>query len=71
MQALEPIVTVHPLTGAFRPLLSELLAEIYLAPRPIDRDMSERIADPAAPWAQSHEVAPQEDRQDNRRDNEQ
>lgn len=60
MQALEPIVTAHPLTGAFRPLLSDLLAEIYLAPRPTDRDVSEQIADPAAPWAKSHEVAPQE-----------
>lgn len=60
MNGLEPLVTVHAGTGAFRVITSDLLAEAYLAPRPQSIDLSAILADGAFPWSASMAVAPLE-----------
>lgn len=60
MQPSEPILTVHPLTGAERVVTPGLLREIYLAPRPLPWSPAERLEDPHAPWAASLAAAPVE-----------
>ena len=44
MNGLEPLVTVHAGTGAFRAITSDLLAETYLAPRPQAIDLNSVMA---------------------------
>ncbi len=60
MLALDPLITAHPMTGAFRPVTADLLAEVYLAPPPpaFDPVLALTMAD--APWAHSATIAPQE-----------
>ncbi len=60
MNALDPLVTVHPGTGAFRSITSELLSETYLAPSPEPIDLDDILLDEAFPWASSMQVAPLE-----------
>ena len=60
MNGLEPLVTVHAGTGAFRPITPDLLAETYLAPRPQAFDLNSVLADGAFPWSASMGVAPLE-----------
>ena len=60
MNSLEPLVTVHAGTGAFRAITSDLLAETYLAPRPMAVDLNSALADGAFPWSASMAVAPLE-----------
>ena len=60
MNGLEPLVTVHAGTGAFRAITSDLLAETYLAPRPLAVDINSVLADAAFPWSASMVVAPLE-----------
>lgn len=60
MYDLEPFVTVHPGTGAFRAITPDLLAETYLAPRPQAIDLNAVLADAAFPWSASMAVAPLE-----------
>ena len=60
MNGLEPLVTVHAGTGAFRAITSDLLAETYLAPRPQAIDLNAVLADGAFPWSASMGVAPVE-----------
>lgn len=58
MPGLEPIVTAHPLTGAFRPVTPTLLAETYLAPRAHGYDIDAALAGPGHLWSESLAVAP-------------
>jgi RecB family exonuclease len=58
MNGLEPLVTVHAGTGAFRAITSDLLAETYLAPRPQAIDLNPMLADGTFPWSASMAVAP-------------
>jgi hypothetical protein len=60
MNSLEPLVTVHAGTGAFRAITPDLLAETYLAPRPQGIDLNSVLADAAFPWSASMIVAPVE-----------
>ncbi len=60
MNSLEPLATVHAGTGAFRAITSDLLAETYLAPRPMAVDVNSVLADGAFPWSASMAVAPLE-----------
>ncbi len=60
MNSLEPLATVHAGTGAFRAITSDLLAETYLAPRPVAVDLNSVLADGAFPWSASMAVAPVE-----------
>lgn len=60
MNGLEPLVTVHSETGAFRTITSDLLAETYLAPRPETIDLTAVLTDEAFPWSASMAVAPRE-----------
>lgn len=60
MNGLEPLVTVHAGTGAFRAITSDLLAETYLAPRLQAVDLNSVLADGASPWSASMTVAPLE-----------
>lgn len=60
MIGLEPMVTVHSGTGAFRRVTSDFLAEAYLAPHPTPVDLSEVLKDGAFPWSASMDVAPLE-----------
>lgn len=60
MNGLEPLVTVHSGTGAFRTITSDLLAETYLAPRPKAVDWSSVLANEEFPWSDSMGVAPLE-----------
>jgi RecB family exonuclease len=60
MNGLEPLVTVHAGTGAFRAITSDILAETYLAPRPQAIDLNAVLADGAFPWSASMGVAPLE-----------
>ena len=60
MNGLEPLVTVHAGTGAFRAITSDLLADTYLAPRPQSMDLNSVLADGAFPWSDSMVVAPVE-----------
>ena len=59
MTPLDPFRTVHPLTGATRPVTSTLLSEAYLCPLPATYDPLPAIAAArTAPWAESHAAAP-------------
>ena len=49
MNGLEPLVTVHSGTGAFRAITPDLLVETYLAPRPQAIDLNSVLADGAFP----------------------
>ncbi len=60
MNGLEPLVTVHSGTGAFRTITSDLLAETYLFPRPRTLDLNEVLSDGIFPWSASMAVAPVE-----------
>ena len=60
MNSLEPLVTVHLGTGAFRSIMSDLLAETYLAPRLQAIDLNAVLADETFPWSASMNVAPVE-----------
>lgn len=60
MNGLEPLVTVHSGTGAFRAITPDLLAETYLAPRPPAVDLNSVLLDGAFPWSASMAVAPLE-----------
>lgn len=60
MPALDPLVTAHPLTGAFRPVTPELLAEVYLAPRPRPCDLEAVLGGMEGPWSDSLAIAPRE-----------
>ena len=56
--SLDPIRTVHPLTGAVRTVTPESLAEAYLCPAPAPFDPLPLIAAAkSTPWAASHGVA--------------
>ena len=57
MNGLEPMVTVHGGTGAFRTITTNLLAETYLAPQPQAIDLNTVLADEAFPWSASMNVA--------------
>lgn len=60
MNGIEALVTVHAGTGAFRTITSDLLADTYLAPRPVAVDLNSVLADAAFPWSASMGVAPLE-----------
>ncbi len=60
MNGLEPLMTVHSGTGAFRAITSDLLAETYLAPRPLAVDLNSLLSDGAFSWSASMGVAPVE-----------
>ena len=60
MNGLEPLVTVHAGTGAFRAITPDLLAETYLAPRPQAIDLNSVLMDGAFPWSASMAVSPLE-----------
>jgi len=60
MSAIEPLITVHGGTDAFRTITSDLLAETYLAPRPESTDLQAVLADEIFPWSSSMAVAPAE-----------
>lgn len=60
MNGLEPLVTVHAGTGAFRAVTSDLLSENYLAPRPQAVDLNSVLSDGVFPWSSSMAVAPTE-----------
>lgn len=60
MNGLQPIVTVHSGTSAFRAITSSLLAENYLVPRLQSIDLNAILADGAFPWSASMDVAPAE-----------
>lgn len=57
---LDPISTIHPVTGAVRPVTPDLLAETYLCPVPPAFDDAAAIAEARrAPWAGSLVAAQQ------------
>ncbi|WP_136684537.1 PD-(D/E)XK nuclease family protein [Falsirhodobacter xinxiangensis] len=56
--SLFPLLTRHPFSGAIRPVTPALLAEVYLAPRPLP--FSVQLAGIDTPWSASLEVAPLE-----------
>lgn len=59
MSPLDPLRTVHPLTGAVRPVTGTLLREAYLCPLPVAHDPLPAIAAARnAPWTESHAAAP-------------
>jgi len=60
MNGLEPLVTVHAGTGAFRTTTSDLLAETYLAPRRQAIELNSVLADGSFPWSVRVGVAPLE-----------
>lgn len=60
MNGLEPLMTVHAGTGAFRAITSDLLAETYLAPRVQSTDLAAVLEDKTFPWSASMTVAPVE-----------
>lgn len=60
MRSLQPLVTAHPMTGAFRSITPDLLAETYLAPRHEPFDLHAALADEYQPWSASIAVAPNE-----------
>uniref|UniRef100_UPI0035619AD9 hypothetical protein n=1 Tax=Roseovarius sp. TaxID=1486281 RepID=UPI0035619AD9 len=62
MTGLEPLVTVHAGTGAFRAITADLLAETYLAPRPQTTDLTTILSNGTFPWSASMNVAPAETR---------
>ena len=60
MNVLDPFVTVHAGTGAFRTITSNLLAETYLAPRAAAFDLNSALSAEGQPWSSSMAVAPLE-----------
>ncbi|SLN58784.1 PD-(D/E)XK nuclease superfamily protein [Roseovarius gaetbuli] len=60
MNGLDPFVTVHAGTGAFRTITADLLAEAYLAPRAEEFDLNAALTMEGQPWSASMEVAPME-----------
>jgi len=60
MPVLEPPVTAHALTGAFRPVTSALLAETYLVPRAAPCDLETLLEGTEGPWSESLKIAPRE-----------
>jgi len=60
MNGLDPFVTVHSETGAFRTITSDLLAETYLAPRAEAFDLNAVLSVEGQPWSASMAVAPME-----------
>ena len=59
MPPLDPLRTVHPLTGAVRPVTADLLREVYLCPTAEVHDPLPAIAAArGAPWSESHAAAP-------------
>ena len=60
MNRLEPSVTVHAGTGAFRAITPDLLSETYLAPRVAAFDASAASSAEGQPWSASMAVAPLE-----------
>lgn len=60
MSVLEPFVTAHPSTGAFRSLTPSLLSEAYLAPEAEPVDLLDALSASELPWSQSMTVAPTE-----------
>ncbi len=60
MSALDPLVTAHPLTGAFRSVTPDLLAQTYLVPLADPPDLGALLASRDAPWSESLAVAPAE-----------
>lgn len=60
MNGIDPIITVHTGTGAFRAITPNLLAEAYLAPRPEAFDLTEALSVDGQPWSASMVVAPME-----------
>ena len=50
----------HPLTGVVMPVTTDLLTETYLTPRFADWDIGPGLLYPAAPWAESLQIAPAE-----------
>src|SRR6056297_4025769 len=57
MNALDPLVTVHAGMGAFRSVTPDLLAEVYLAPRPQSAELQSLLVDRVFPWSASMGVA--------------
>ena len=60
MRPLEPTLTTHPLTAAQRVVTSELLREVYLAPRSAPLALYDHLSGRQAPWSESFAVAPSE-----------
>lgn len=60
MPLLDPLLTVHPFTGALRQVTPDLLAEVYLAPRAAPLDISELVGDGHWAWGESYLAAPRE-----------
>jgi hypothetical protein len=58
--SLTPLITASPLTGAYRSITSDLLAEVYLAPRFVRVDPMAWLSEPGRPWSASMDVAPAE-----------
>ncbi len=56
---LDPLYYAHPLTGAVMPVTTDLLAEVYLAPKQDEWDLTPVLPDPTAPWSDSLAVAPE------------
>lgn len=57
---LDPVSTLHPLTGAIRPVTPTLLAETYLCPLPAPFQDADAIrAAKQAPWSASLIAAPE------------
>lgn len=57
MNGLEPFVTVHSRTGAFRTITPDLLAETYLVPRAEEFDLDAALSVEGQPWSASMAVA--------------
>lgn len=60
MNGLDPFVTVHFESGAFRSITSDLLAETYLAPLTEEFDLNAVLSVEGQPWSGSMAVAPAE-----------
>lgn len=56
---LDALNYAHPLTGAILTVTTDLLAEVYLAPKAADWDVRPALTAPDAPWADSLAVAPE------------
>ncbi|CUJ83649.1 Inactivated superfamily I helicase [Shimia thalassica] len=52
--------TQHPLTGAWRTLTPDLLAEAYLVPKRCEPDWDRALSKPDAPWAASYAKIPEQ-----------
>lgn len=65
MSSIDPLITVHIETAAFRKITPDLLAETYLAPRVKCLDLTDALSSDALsiveyPWSSSFAVAPNE-----------